>query len=159
MSTSFEEKLDLIEKFPAAVRAAVMAARNPSDMVDVLGTVNSAAGRANEEKRLAASELESGSIGNRWSVEIGRRATRNYNTLALMKDIYNGGVTIMDLIELDVVRIQWQWSNLRKLFDQSETMPKLRITQGDMGDSHVQEDWKDGYPKYTPLTDVKIEGG
>ena len=157
MRKALETKLDLLEMYPAAVKQAIMEAQSDTEMVDVLGTVASVTRRVNEQRRLATPEVvptsDEGELkGERHMVEVSRSATRSYNTAALMKTMQDGGMTLMDLIEMNVVNLSWRWTELKNFAHRRGMdlrMSKDSVLElGDIDGPHVGEVWKDSSPRW-----------
>jgi hypothetical protein len=158
MADNFEALLERIVEFPALVNQAIQAA--PEDrMVDVLGEVNSVATRIGALKRMAASEVHDGDHGEQWAVEQKRRGKRSYNTGGLLHNIGEQmGHTstlrlLMELIQLGVIRITWQWTALQALVKQENL--DLRRARHEIADDDPEFDygefWEDANPRYVPI--------
>jgi hypothetical protein len=157
MRKKLETKLDLLDKYPAAVKAAIMEAKDESELVDVLGTVMSVRRRVDGQRRLASSEVtptatEHIKAGERHTVEVARSANRSYNTPELMKLMQDNGLTILDLLDIDVLRISWRWTDLKNFVERRGI--KLKVVKkeipelGDSDGAHVGEYWTDGNPSW-----------
>ena len=111
------------------------------DMVDVVGDVAAIHRRLGEWLRDQRSELGGGMKGERWMSVERRSATRSYNTnslLARFADALPGGQSpagaLQRLLERDVVRLQWRWTDLQKAAEQDDVTLRVanhEITDGD----------------------------
>ena len=157
MRPKLEKKLELLGKYPAAVKKAIMSAKTDEEMVDVLGTVMSNRRRVDTERRLAASEItptaaEHTFAGERHSVSVNRSANRSFSTPALMKLLQDNGFTLLDLLESDVLRVSWRWTELKNFAERRDI--KLDIVDkeipelGEADGPHVGEYWTDGNPTW-----------
>lgn len=152
MRKALEKKLDLLDEYPAAVKDAIMSAKTDEEMVDVIGTVMSVRRRVDSERRMAASEVtptaaEHTRAGERHYVEVTRSAKRTFNTPSLMKLMQDNGMSLLDLLSYDVLRITWRWTDLKNFADRRDI--KLNIAKQEipeLGDSEFQvgEYWTDG---------------
>ena len=152
MRKALEKKLDLLDEYPAAVKDAIMSAKTDEEMVDVIGTVMSVRRRVDSERRMAASEVtptaaEHTRAGERHYVEVTRSAKRTFNTPSLMKLMQDNGMSLLDLLSYDVLRITWRWTDLKNFADRRDI--KLNIAKKEipeLGDSEFQvgEYWTDG---------------
>lgn len=98
------------------------------------------AGRLRHEIRLLTTfvrgleaEMPDNAEGNEYRVKQERSAERSYNTGRLIDAFGEQRVSFMDLHREDVVRISWQWSNLRHAA--SKYGVTLRITPNEIGDT------------------------
>lgn len=82
--------------------------------VDIVGRLRFAGRRVNGLARGLETEIEPGTEGDEYKATTGRKARRTYNTGRLIDAFANAGVSFMGLVRDDVIRIGWQWSNLRK---------------------------------------------
>ena len=152
MRKALEKKLDLLDEYPAAVKDAIMSAKTDEEMVDVIGTVMSVRRRVDSERRMAASEVtptaaEHTRAGERHYVEVTRSAKRTFNTPSLMKLMQDNGMSLLDLLSYDVLRITWRWTDLKNFAERRDI--KLNIAKQEipeLGDSEFQvgEYWTDG---------------
>lgn len=82
-------------------------------------------------------------VGESFELKATNAATRSYNTSGLLA-AFGGLSALPELVAADVVRINWQWSNLQKEAnrrDVSLTVAKHEIEDGDP-DALVGEVWK-----------------
>ena len=157
MRKKLEATLDELDKYPAAVKEAIMSAKNDAEMVDILGTIMSVRRRVDAERRLAAVEVaptaeEHVRSGDRHTVKVSRSAKRSFNTPSLMKLMQDNGFSLLDLLEYDVLRITWRWTELKNFADRRGL--KLKIAKQEipeLGDSKhdVGEYWEDGNPSWS----------
>lgn len=158
--TAFYDALDAIDAFPKACKQVIMFADTDEKMVDALGTINSAAQRAQEEKRLAAVELNDDIEGQRWASEFKYgKYERWFNTPGLLRilmpalDYDSISKLLLYLYQNDVIRIQWQWSKLKKLINHNNIDVHIvkRQIDDDDPDAEVGELYNKGNPSYTPI--------
>jgi len=157
MRKKLETKLDLLDKYPAAVKDAIMTAKNDEELVDVLGTVMSVRRRVDSERRMAATEVtptaaEHTKAGERHYVEVSRTAKRSFNTPELMKLMQGKGFSLLDLLDHDVLRITWRWTDLKNFAERRDIkLVKVKQEIPELGDSDgamVGEYWEDGNPSW-----------
>jgi len=157
MRRELRTKVDMLGKYPAAVKDAIMTAEDEGELLDVLGTVVANTRRVSEERRLAQTEVlptaaEGHKSGEDWMVEVKRQATRTMNTPALMKTMQEHGISFLDLMEANVMSVSWRWTDLKRYADQRGI--KLLVeahevpTMGQPDGSHIGEIWKDGSPRW-----------
>ena len=159
MREALASKLDLLEKYPAAVKDAIMTAQDEGELVDVLGTLVGNTRRVNEERRLAQTEVlptaaEGLKVGDRYTVEVKRAAKRTFNTPSIMRIMQENGVSFLDLLHAGVFTVSWRWTDLKryaemrgiKLIVEAHEVPAM----GDPDNVQVGEVWGDGNPKWTP---------
>ena len=157
MRKKLETKLDLLDKYPAAVKDAIMEAKNDEELIDVLGTTMSVRRRVDVQRRLAQSEVaptaaEHVKAGERHTVEVSRSAKRSFNTPALMTLLQDKGMSLLDLLDHDILRITWRWTDLKNFAERRDI--KLTIVDreipelGDSDGAQVGEYWEDGNPSW-----------
>lgn len=145
-------RLEEIEGLPKYAERTILEAEG-SELVDVLGTLNSVEQRLGALRREHSSEIDDGEVGEIWRAEVGRSAARSFNFDNLMRLFQENGVTIMDLVNAGVVEVRWKWTALKnfaklrglKLNVVKHEVPALGKSEGDVG-----EYWhKAKYPKWT----------
>ena len=149
--------MDNLERIPQTVRNMILDAKDEGERVDILGRVNWLEGRLKEERRLAVTEIDPGTEGKIYRMEQGRVGTRTYNSTSLFaKFADRWGVSILQaighLMSQDVIRIEWRWTNFKKIARDlgiDYTLVQREITDGDIAD--VGETWKDGYPSFKAI--------
>jgi len=157
MRKKLEETIDQLDEYPKLVKKAIMSAKNDEEMVDVLGTVMSVRRRVDAERRSAASEVtptaaEHVFAGERHTVEVSRSAKRTFSTPALMKLMQENGLTLLDLLDYNVLSISWRWTELKNFAERRAI--KLNIVKNEipeMGEAdgpQVGEYWQDGNPTW-----------
>ncbi len=152
---TLDEQLELLAKYPAAVKAATIDAEDR--LVDVLGTVHSVQSQLAEWKKNTVSEVSDGERGRMWFTKQGGTYQRSYNTSSLLvKLMPEGGSlaqTLAMLLRLNVISIKWNWMPLKKLIrDRSDIrIIKKEIEDGDP-EWDIGEWWKSGYMSYKPVT-------
>lgn len=158
MRRELRTKVDMLGKYPAAVKDAIMTAESDEELLDVLGTVVASSRRVAEERRLAQTEVlptaaEGRKGGEDWSVEVLRAAKRTYNTPALMKTMQDNGITFIDLMQANVMHVSWRWTDLKRYADQRGIKllihPSEVSTMGQPDGKHIGEVWGEGSPKWT----------
>jgi hypothetical protein len=111
--------LSQIQSFPKVVKETIL--QTPEDeLVDVLATINSVQSQIGRLKLEAASEIEPDTSGNEWVYTQPMKGVRSYNDngmlVALMKALNMDLVPLIAfLIDGDVLRLSWQYSNLLKV--------------------------------------------
>lgn len=158
MRRELRTKVDLLAKYPAAVKDAIMTAESDEELLDVLGTVVATSRRVTEERRLAQAEVlptaaEGRKSGEDWSVEVLRQARRTYNTPAIMKTMQDNGISFLDLMDANVMTVSWRWTDLKRYADQRGIklliQPSEVPTMGQPDGKHIGEIWGEGSPKWT----------
>ena len=154
-----EDRLAQIEAFPALVKMAILEAENTEELVDTLGAVNSTQTRIGKLKLDAASEVADEEAGSKWRYEQSMRGVRTFNDSGMFATLmgelgYDNLVGLIRfLLDGDIVRIQWQWSNLQKLMRHHNV--ELRkagwaVKEGDP-DYDYGEYWVHGSAGYQPV--------
>jgi hypothetical protein len=156
MRKRLRERLDKIETIPALIKDAVMEAKTDPELVDVLGTIKAVERTYKPTVKAAIDETAPAAgmamRGELHHVETKRSASRSYNTPRLMTKLQAEGFTLMDLIDLGVLSLKWNWQPLAafakkrgiKLVIVQKEVPELGKADGDVG-----EIWKDGYPRWS----------
>lgn len=156
MRVRLKRALDELEKYPKLVKAALMESKKDTEMVDVIGTIKAVeraykpmvAGAITEVAPLAGGAMR----GETHHVETKRSATRSYNTPRLMKLMQDNGFTILDLLDIGVITIQWNWTPLKQFVKRQGielTIVEKEVPEMGKADGDVGEWWKDGYPRWT----------
>ncbi|HHH27368.1 MAG TPA: hypothetical protein ENK57_03320 [Polyangiaceae bacterium] len=89
--------------------------------------------------------------GERFTLEVPRRAVRSFNTAAIMTALQTAGVTLLDAVAADAVRLTWRWTPLRRLFRDAGI--EMRVAPREVSDlegpdaPHVGEVWTTGSPR------------
>lgn len=154
----FEDLLDTISRVPKTAHDIVLAAEGEEEIVDALGTIRSIEVGLADVRKMGASEIEPGAAGHRFRFEQSQSAKRSYNTQGLLakfmaasdRDLIS---TLRMLMEEDVVRVSWQYTNLKKAarkWGVSLTTAHDEIQDGDPN-ADIGEVWKHGYPKYVAV--------
>lgn len=108
---------------------------------DVVADLERAAKILNETRRMLMSEVTAPVEGREFKIKEARSAKRSYNTSGLLS-AFGGYSALPELVAKDVVRISWQWSNLRReatARDIPLVIEAHEISDGD--DSLVGEVW------------------
>lgn len=155
-----EDCLDRIDNWPSVAKGALTLAQGTERFVDVLGQLNKSAGQVSSIRRRFQAEVEDGEHGELYLLKRGRQAKRTYNLSGILLKFQEKWqhvtvlVTLMRLIEEDVIRISFQWTNLRKLaadYDVPLSIVNNRKVESGDPDYDVGEEWFDSSPSYEPL--------
>jgi len=153
---TLDEQLELLAKFPQAVKAAAMDAEDR--MVDVLGTVSSVTSSVASWKRGVVAEVVDGEKGRDWVAKAGGSWKRSYNTTGLLTLIsgemdWSLPQTLAFLLNNDIVRLEWRWTPLNKFLRDNNILSliiKREVEDGDVK-FHIGEVWDAGYLSYKPI--------
>ena len=151
--------IEALDNIPTLISDAIMAANTDEELIDIIGTIKSVERRYKATVRGAVTEIvptkdEKLREGEKHRVEVGAEAKRSFNTPSLMTLFQDAGFTLIDLIEHDVVRMQWQWSKLM----QFATARGLKVDvverevttlKPDDKGAMVGEIWGSTYPKWS----------
>ena len=160
MREALTSKLDLLEKYPAAVKDAIMTAENETELVDVLGTIVANSRRVTEERRMAQAEVlptaaEGLKVGQRHTVEVRRSAKRTYSTPAIMRLMQENGVSFLDMLDAGVFTVSWRWTQLKQYAEARGIKLVVEAHEvaamGDPKGEQVGEVWGDGNPAWKPV--------
>ena len=160
MREALTSKLDLLEKYPAAVKDAIMTAQDESELVDVLGTIVANSRRVTEERRMAQAEVlptaaEGLKVGDRHTVEVRRAAKRTYSTPAIMKVMQANGVSFLDMLHAGVFTLSWRWTDLKRFAEMRGIKLVVEAHEvnamGEPDGEQVGEVWGDGNPAWKPV--------
>jgi hypothetical protein len=157
MRKELSGKVRKVEAIPKVVEAAVMEAKTPEEMVDVIGAVKGAerkykpiiSGAAAEHAPSAGGFIR----GEKHNVETKRQASRSYHTNNLLTKAYAEGYSIQDLIDAGVMEIKWRWTELER-FSRTRGVD-LDVVEREVNSldkkekADVGESWGDGYPKWS----------
>ena len=83
------------------------------EVPDVVGDFDRAVAMIRDAKSGLMAEVTTEVDGDRYRVTFGRRAERSYNTSGLLA-AFGGFDHLPDLVAAGAVRLDWQWSALRK---------------------------------------------
>jgi hypothetical protein len=156
---TFEERLDELAHLPGIVNDLVLDASTEAQTVDALGTIRSVETGLAEVRKMGASEVVDGTRGERFAFEQGMTSTKTYNTQSLVAKFMRAWnldplQTFLRLIDMDVVRLSWQYTKLMKAVQAngiSLTTTNNEIEEGDPN-IDIGKLWKHGYPKYVAVT-------
>lgn len=117
----------------------------PSDeeTADYLGRLDKVIRTLSAHKRMVLSEVAGPLDGKDYRLIEKREASRSYNTRLLLADFADAGYTIEDLIQNDVIRLSWQWTNTRNLAVSTDI--GLRIAGHEITEDeadHIGEVWR-----------------
>ncbi len=153
---TLDEQLELLAKFPQAVKAAAVDAEDR--LVDVLGTVSSVQAAIAAWKKGAVSEVSDGEQGRQWTAKEGGSYDRSYNTqglLSLIGSTMNWTLpeTLSYLMQADIIEIKWKWTPLKKFMRTNGVDALIIKKEIEDGDPkwHIGEWWKRGYMSYKPI--------
>lgn len=131
----------------------LLAAPLPDNDVDVAGRLGHVIQKLSGYRRGLIAEITEPTAGEHYRASFGRRATRSYNTAAILKAFADQGVALSDLVSKDVARINWRWSELKEFAYHSGVQMVIAPNEiedlGDVDGPLVGEVWTD---------DVRIEG-
>jgi hypothetical protein len=150
---SYEASLRILQAMPREAKALLMAA-DESNIVDALGEIREVEKGVASERKLGASEVEPGQVGQDWMLKQSKVATRTFNHANIIKKFADARDTSMlaalaYLISNDAVRLNWQISKLKPLIridNITIETAQHEITEGDSAD--IGEVWGLGYPTY-----------
>lgn len=160
--TDFDDHLAEIAAFPRFVKAALLAASNDEELVDVLGAINSTQTAIGGIKLGAASEVEPDTSGTTWRYERSQKGMRSFNDdsmfAVLMRELDFKSLTnlLKFLMERDIIRLTWQWGKLEKLLRYRNISLRVadhEISKGDP-DYDMGTYWKPGSSAYKRLEET-----
>ncbi len=142
-----------LEHTPKLVKRLIREAHGENEIVDILGTVRSVERALAEERQLAAVEIPNGTAGSSWELLQGVKWEKSYSTAKIMRDMQAAGITILDLIKADAVRLDWQFTNLKKVFRRAGVTMQMATHEirPDDPNHHIGSYDKPGYPRYEPI--------
>ena len=156
--SDLDDSLDYIARFPTIARDLLLGQYVDEARVDVLGTIRSAEVGLADVRKLGASEIEPGTRGERFEFEQGRQSTKTYNTSSLLAKFmraYNLDplTTLLRLIDMDVVRLSWQYKKLLAAVEASHISLTTTNNEIEDGDPNIDigKVWKNGYPRYVAI--------
>ncbi len=156
--TEYNTRLDVLEAYPAAVKAAVVAAQGDEDLTDLLGVIDANKRIVESHRKSALSEVPDITVGHRYSMRPKPgKYDRTYNFSTLLSKLMDGtGMKLLELMiylrERDALRFSWQWTNINKVireFDIDMITSSKPVEDGDTAD--VGQQWKDGTPGFTRI--------
>ena len=113
---------------------------------DYIGRLDKVIRTLQGHRRQIIDELPGPVTGREYRIVEERSAKRSYNTRRLFDVFAREGHNIADLIDRDVVRVDWQWTKLRNLAIAEDI--GLRIAGHELTDDeadHVGEVWRTPY--------------
>ncbi len=142
-----------LEQTPKLVKRLIREAHGENEIVDILGTIRSVERALADERQLAATEIPAGTAGRSWEFVQGMKWEKSFSTAKIMRDMQGAGITILDLIEADAVRLDWQYLKLKKMFRRADITLQMASheIQPDDPDHHIGAYDKPGYPRYEPI--------
>lgn len=143
-----------LEALVPRMKATLVAAETEAERIDLLGEINSINAELAELKRMHGAEVQDKDTGEKWAVKRGRTAVRSYNTPKLLARAANDlnvplATAIGYLRDADVLRLTWQYTNLKKFVaenDMTISVAQHEVADGD--DEDMGEYWKDNTPRY-----------
>jgi hypothetical protein len=136
-----EAQLDRIE----SALSELTKAPPPPGVADVVGRLAHISRWVNEIKRDLLAEAGP-ERGMSYQLVGSRAATRSYNTPALIAAFAAEGVGLPDLVQGDVVRLDWRWTELKRAaYDAGVTLriAPREIADDDLDGPMVGEVWRD----------------
>jgi hypothetical protein len=154
-----DQMIDALSLYPAAVKVAI--AHSEDRLVDVIGQVHSNQALIRSMKKSAISEIGDGEQGKRWKAEIGGSYKRSYNTQSLLAKLTPKDGTLAStlafLMQTGVIKIQWNWTPLKKLM--RETAVQFKIIKREVADGDPEYDigeyWESSNPTYKPIEETE----
>lgn len=148
---AFADSLAAIERYPAAVKKAIIEATGTKDLVDLMAVLKDNRATVWDFIKQGTSELESGDDGHTYVAKVSRSAARSYNTSRLLlkfAEAFDKPMleTIQILVAHKVVSLSWSWTNLKqviRLYDVPLVIAQHEITDGDP-ESDIGEVWSNG---------------
>jgi hypothetical protein len=114
---------------------------------DYIGRLDKCIRSLQGHRKTIMDELPGPVSGKEYRIVEERWADRSYNNGRLLDAFEKEGLTIWDLLNMDVLKTSWQWTRLRNLAVQKDI--GLRIAGHELVDSgeadHVGEVWKSRY--------------
>jgi hypothetical protein len=143
-----------------AVKAAELKATD-ENRVDLMNGMRRIERDISDRRRSLESETEPYTKGEVFQMKQGTVTRRSYNTSGLLAKLFGNSaydhmaplMVIKELIELDVIRLTWQWSKLRQLLDRLDlglTVVPHEIEDGDPN-ADVGEVKKRGSASYVSI--------
>lgn len=117
-----------------------------SEVADVIADLETAERTLAACRRSLLAELPGPVSGRRYRIVEDRQAKRSYNTSGLLA-AFGGFDSLPRLVADDVVRLQWQWTKLRREAERDDvtlSVAQHEIADGDP-DALVGEVWKSRY--------------
>ena len=118
MRQKLNGRIEVIDAYPEAVKAAIMEAKTDRELVDVIGSIKSAERRYKVDVQGAVAEVkpEANHVlkGDVYAVETKNEAKRSYNTPNLMTKFQAEGVTLLDMLDAGVLTLSWRWMDLKR---------------------------------------------
>lgn len=110
--------LNGMRQWPHEARRLILDAPDEGARVDILGTMREVEKGLAEERRLAMTEIETGTTGDEFTVTQGFINERSYNSTSLLQqfaDAYGQSLlaTIGTLKRLGVLELKWNWTPLK----------------------------------------------
>jgi len=140
----------LLDRLNAAVKEIRSFPVTEEETPDLAGEINYAANSLTAHKRSLMAEVGAETTGEHYKLIFENAAKRNYNTARLLNDIAGAQnismiEALLEVIALDVVRLDWRWTALQKYANRiglDLVIRKRGATEdGDMDSPHVGEMW------------------
>lgn len=115
-------------------------------LADTVGDLRAAERVLADVRRMLMSELTGPVVGERAEVTESRSAKRSYNTSGLLS-AFGGFDALPRLVSQDVVRVSWQWSNLRRVAAAEDVTLSVASHEIEDGDTEalIGEVWESKY--------------
>ncbi len=157
MRKKLNERIEVIDAHPVAVKAAIMEAKTDRELVDVIGAIKSAERRYRGDVQGAVAEVkpEANHVlkGDVYAVETKNEAKRSYNTPNLMTKFQAEGVTLFDLLDAGVLTLSWRWTDLKRFAASRgidlDIVEREVPTMDSKEEADVGELWNTGSPRWT----------
>ena len=160
---TLETELDALAYFPQVARNLLLAQTDDEGIVDVLGSIRSAEVGLADVRKMGASEIEDGTEGERFAFSQSPVSKKTYNTNSLLAKFTMAWEVsplevIRRLVDMDVIRLSWQFTKLKKVARWSSV--NLITSNNEIldGDEHdIGRVWKNGYPSYVAIEQATVK--
>ncbi|MHC1588593.1 MAG: hypothetical protein ACXQS1_02110 [Methermicoccaceae archaeon] len=145
-----------MDGYPKTVQAAIMEAKDDAEMVDVIGTIKEVERRYKPYVSMGISEIEFEPkvplAGEERAAEVGNVCSRSYNTPRLMRLLQDHGLTVLDLLDMGIITIKWNWTPLKGLLKRKDieyTIVDKEVSEMGEADGDIGENWNQTRPKWS----------
>jgi len=130
-----------------AAAAALESLPEDDGAADYVGRLDKVIRTLQGHRKTIMDELPGPVSGNSYRIVEERFSERSYNTTRIVHDFNQAGLTLGDLIDADIARISWQWTNLRNAAIKEDIGLRIAGHELDGPDEveHVGENWKTRY--------------